>query len=266
MRPIYNLTSVERAQRAFTLIELVVVIAVMAILGGISVTFISHSIFGYVNSTAYYQLADRADVALRRMSRDVRNALPNSVWVASDGSYVEFIPIKNAGRYQQDTLDFVTANDSFNVIGPAIASVSSGDQLVIYNLGIQGADVYAGDTIRSLTTTGSSLATLAFSGSAFPLSSPNNRFYIVNSASFYVCDLANNRLMMYTGYAVPSSHPSSGGVSGTGSIVADNLTGCSFTYTPGVMQHNGVLTASLQFTKNGGVVNLVNQINVVNSP
>lgn len=249
----------------FTLVELVIVIVLMAILGGISVTFIKNSVLAYVNSEAYYELADRADISLRRMSRDIRNALPNSVWVAADNSYVEFVPIKAGGRYQQDTLDFVTPNATFNVLGDPVPSVDSGDQLVIYNLGIQGADVYAGDTIRSLTSTGTNRSTLTFSGSAFPLPSPGSRFYVVNGAVFYVCDLANRRLLMYSNYGIPSAHPSN--FSGlTPSIVAQDVTGCSFTYTEGVMQHSGVVTAQLELSKNGGVVRLVNLINVVNSP
>ena len=50
----------------FTLVELVVVITVTAIIGGISSTFIRHSVMAYVNSEAYYELADRADFSLRR--------------------------------------------------------------------------------------------------------------------------------------------------------------------------------------------------------
>jgi MSHA biogenesis protein MshO len=33
-----------------------------------------------------------------------------------------------------------------------------------------------------------------------------------------------------------------------------------------VMQHSGVITAQLELTKRGGVVRLLNLINVVNSP
>lgn len=263
-RPQSGRTGVFKASAGFTLVELVIVIVVMAILGGISVSFIKNSLLAYTNSEAYYQLADQADLSLRRMSRDIRNALPNSVWVSSSGDYVEFVPIKAGGRYQQDTLDFVSAADSFSVQGEPV-NVDSGDQLVIYNLGIQGADVYAGDNLRSLTTTGTSLSTLAFSGAAFPLPSPANRFYVVNGASFYVCDVPNRRLLLYSGFALPSAHPSS--FSGqTPNVVAQDVTACSFTYSEGVMQHSGVVIARLELSRNGGVARLVNLINVVNSP
>ena len=248
----------------FTLVELVIVIVVMSILGGVSVMFIKNSMLSYVNSEAYYALADRADVSLRRMARDVRNALPNSVWVASDGSYLQFVPIKAGGRYQTDNSDFEIGNKEFPILGDTV-SVASGDQLVIYNLGIDGANAYQGESIRTLTSIGASVSKFTFSGSAFPLPSPANRFYVVNGAMFYVCDVPNRRLLMYSNYAITSGHPSN--FSGlTPSVVAEDVTACNFTYTEGVMQHTGVVTAQLELTRNGGVARLVNLINVVNSP
>lgn len=247
----------------FTLVELVVVIVVTAIIGGVSSTFIRHSVMAYVNSEAYYQLADRADVALRRMSRDIRNALPNSVWVSATGDYVEFVPIRAGGRYKQD--DFGAPNNTFNVLSEPIP-VAAGDQLVIYNLGIQGSDAYSGDSIRTITSTpGSSLTQVQFAGAVFPLASPASRFYVVNGAVAYVCDLANRRLLMVTNIAIPSAHPANFN-GANASVVVDDVTGCSFTYTEGVMQHSSVVTAQLELSKSGGVVRLVNLINVVNSP
>lgn len=245
----------------FTLVELVVVITVTAIIGGISSTFIRHSVMAYVNSEAYYELADRADVSLRRMSRDIRNALPNSVWVSAAGDYVEFVPIKAGGRYRQD--DFGT--NSMGVLGETVP-VAANDQLVVYNLGIQGADVYNGDTIRSITTApANNVNQLQFAGATFPLPSPASRFYIVNGAVAYVCDLANQRLLMVSNIAIPSAHPANFN-GANASVVVGNVTACSFTYTAGVMQHTGVITAQLELTKNGGVARLLNLINVVNSP
>jgi MSHA biogenesis protein MshO len=251
------------AMRGFTLVELVIVITVTAIIGGISSTFIRHSVMAYVNSEAYYQLADRADVALRRMSRDVRNALPNSVFVPTAGNYVEFVPIRAGGRYKQD--DFGAPDNTFNVLTEPVP-VAAGDQLVIYNLGIPGADAYNGDSIRTISSApGSNLTKVQFTGAVFPLPSPASRFYIVNGAVFYVCDLANRRLLMYSNVAIPSAHPANfNGL--TARVVADDVTGCSFTYTEGVMQHSSVVTAQLELSKSGGVVRLVNLINVVNSP
>ena len=44
-------------------------------------------------------LTDTADTAVRRMARDIRKALPNSIRQTSD-QCVEFIPTKTGGRYR----------------------------------------------------------------------------------------------------------------------------------------------------------------------
>lgn len=248
------------AMSGFTLVELVIVIVVMAILGGISVSFIKNSVLAYVNSEAYYELADRADISLRRMSRDIRNALPNSVWVpGGSGSYVQFVPIKAGGRYRQD--DFDAGRLTLDVLGPMV-NVDAGDQLVIYNMGIAGADVYEGNNIRPVVANAN---TVTFAGALFPFASPGSRFYVVNGAVIYACDLPNRRLLMYSNIAIATGRVANfNGLAAN--VVAEDVTECSFTYTEGVMQHSSVVTAQLTLAKNGGVARLVNLINVVNSP
>jgi len=87
----------------------------------------------------------------------------------------------------------------------------------------------------------------------------------VNGAVIYACDLPNRRLVMYSNIPIASGRVTSfNGL--TASIVAEDVTECSFTYTAGVMQHSSVVTAQLTLAKNGGVARLVNLINVVNSP
>lgn len=248
------------AMSGFTLVELVIVIVVMAILGGISVSFIKNSVLAYVNSEAYYELADRADISLRRMSRDIRNALPNSVWVpGGSGSYVQFVPIKAGGRYRQD--DFDAGRLTLDVLGPMV-NVDANDQLVIYNMGIAGADVYEGNNIRPVVANAN---TVTFAGALFPFASPGSRFYVVNGAVIYACDLPNRRLLMYSNIAIAAGRVANfNGLAAN--VVAEDVTECSFTYTEGVMQHSSVVTAQLSLAKNGGVARLVNLINVVNSP
>ena len=48
--------------------------------------FISRPMQGIIDTTRRAGLADAADTALRRMSRDIHRALPNSVRVTQSGS------------------------------------------------------------------------------------------------------------------------------------------------------------------------------------
>ena len=67
------------AQRGFTLVEAIVVIVITGIIAAGVAVFIRAPVEGYVDSVARAELTDAADTALRRLSRDVNSALPNSL-------------------------------------------------------------------------------------------------------------------------------------------------------------------------------------------
>ena len=73
------MTQPRRAHRGFTLIELVLVVVVTSVMAATLVVFFKPAIEGYLVSRARADLTDQADTALRRMVRDVRLAVPNSV-------------------------------------------------------------------------------------------------------------------------------------------------------------------------------------------
>jgi MSHA biogenesis protein MshO len=263
--------------KGFTLIEMVVVITIVGILAAAAALFIRNPTQAFIDSENRANLTDRADTALRRMARDIRNALPNSVRTTTNGndSFIEFVPVKSAGRYRasagtsllDNPLDFTLSADTFDVLGPSV-TVASGDKLVIYNLGITGSDVYEGSNSRALQTTGT-LSTLSFSGGLFPQESPSSRFFVVSTPVTYACDMTNNVLLMYSGYTIQAAQPSS--ISALNALttarqLATNLTTCQINYVSGVLLRNGVVTIYLGFTQDAAKVTLMHQVNVVNSP
>ena len=186
-------------ESGFTLIELVVTIVTTALIMGVLVFFV-YPLRQGVDITARADLTDAADTALRRIGRDVRLALPNSVRVATDASgraYVEFLAVRTAGRYRadgqgagggslancasddatlsplqpnNDQMSFdVSADTYFKTIGLLADSatiVAGSDYLVLNNFGsgFSGQDAYAAGsppaTNRVLVTGASDDATL----------------------------------------------------------------------------------------------------------
>jgi len=275
MRQIFK--TIPKNSTGFTLVEMVVVITIVGILAAGAALFIRNPTQAFIDSENRANLTDRADTAVRRMARDIRNALPNSVRTTSSGldSFIEFMPVKSAGRYRasvgiaagDNPLDFSLSADTFDVLGPSV-SVAAGDRLVIYNLGIPDSDVYEGSNSRALQTTGN-LSVLSFNGGAFPQASPSSRFFVVSTPVSYACDMTNHVLLMYSGYAIQPNQPTSvAALNGlaTARTLANGLTSCQVNYVPGVLQRSGVITIYLGFTQDVATVTLMHQVNVVNSP
>ena len=262
-----------RPAAGFTLMEAIITIVLTGILAAMVAVFIRAPIKAYFDVTRRAELTDIADTAMRRVSRDVRAALPNSARLAGicDGvstCYLEFVPIKSAGRYREggpgNTLDFTAAADTFDVLGPGV-NIAAGDSIVIYNLGITGSDVYSslGSDRRVATTTGTALSTAGYAGGAFPFSSPARRFQVVGTPVTYACNAGAGVLQRYSGYAFTDPQPQP--PTGTPALLASNVSRCRFSYQM-LNQLNALITLELSLTKDAEPVSLIEQVHVNNVP
>lgn len=275
------MTIAPRRQSGFTLAEAVIVIVITGIIAASISVFMVGPVKGYFDTARRAEMTDIADTALRRMARDLQNALPNSVRV-SGGSFLEFVPIKAAGRYRaekgtsaaDDPLDFSTTDSSFDVLGPAV-NVSSGDLVVIYNMGQTGASVYDLTSMPAnyhATNAAGSVSKITFAAPLqFPYQSPGNRFQSVDTAVTYACDLANGSLWRYSSYSIQAAQPA--GIITLDSLdpviktlMASHVSACAMTYASGVQERNGLVTIRLAITEQGETVDLLHQVNVVNTP
>lgn len=252
-----------RVQGGFSLVELVIVIVIIGVLTAIVSVFIVQPVQGYLGTVARVELVNATDNALRRIGRDLRIALPNSVRVAASGLTVELIPTTAGGRYYQDDatptaqrLDFGVADtDGFSLMSPGI-SLRAGQSLVFYNLGegVTESDAYAatntvtsnrrpyaGATAATVTTLAtSSWAALPVAARAAPF-----RFQVVDPPVSYHCDLAAGTLTRFTGYGFNASQvsPPTGGSS---AILATGVTACKFSYEAfAVAARAGLVSLSL---------------------
>jgi MSHA biogenesis protein MshO len=259
--------------RGFTLTEAIMVIVITGILAGMVAIFIRAPVQGFFDTARRAALVDAADTALRRISRDLHDALPNSVRIS--GTALEFLHVRSAGRYREqiapppsapgDPLDFTTADTSFDVLGPGV-SVQSGDSVVVYNLGVTGSDAYAGTSLRvAAAPFGAALANVAISSATpFPFASPAKRFQVVDTPVSYVC--SGTQMRRYAGYAIALTQPVP--PAGSGALIADKISigGCSFTYATGPSQREALVTLSLALTDGVETVSLLYQVHLNNAP
>jgi MSHA biogenesis protein MshO len=275
------MTAMTKSQRGFTLIEAIIVITITGIVAGMVAVFIRAPVQGYFDSARRAELTDIADTAQRRISRDLRLALPNSVRVWG-GNYLEFLQTSGGGRYRAapdnsgggNVLDFTQPTSTlFDVLGPPVAMVSGAQNLVVvYNLGILGADAYNADNTSPMSTGGNTVTINAFK---FPFASPANRFQIISYPVSYVCagvgtDASGNgtgTLMRYWNYSITPAQPTSFPSATPSALLARNVSNCSFTYNPQVItQRAGLVSAWLQITQSNESVSLYYEVHVSNVP
>jgi MSHA biogenesis protein MshO len=263
-----------QAQRGFTLIESVMVIAITGIVIAVVAIFIVPATTAYFSSSARAQLGDAADTALRRMSRDLTQALPNSARVSASGMSVELIPVSGAARYAAEppgALQFgVAPIPNFSIVGPTLKLSHAGQQLAWYNLGtgIPDADAYTLSNVRTATTGAGNVASVTVAGAALPtsLQAPPYRVYAIEPPVSYRCDTTAKTLTRYSGYGFNAIQPDppSGG---TSAVLARDVSACSFNFNPGaVAARYGLVTLQISLTRDGETVTLYHAVHVDNMP
>lgn len=265
-----------RAHRGFTLVEAIIAMVLTGIVGAVAAVFLKKPVDAYADSARRAALTDAADTVLRRMVRDLRLALPNSVRTTTTGSnaYLEFLLTSGGGRYRAqrtsagagDPLDFDAADASFDVIGTAPAC-TTGQSIAIFNLGaaVAGADAYAADNLAGCSGVAGATVSLA-AAFQFPFESPGQRFQVVDTPVTYEYAAASGVIRRYWGYGVNASQ-STPPVGGSSALIAQDVTAAEFGYSALVLaQRAGVVALSLTLTRSGESVRLSHQVHVSNIP
>ena len=283
--------------KGVTLIELVVTIALLGILAAVAAIYIAPALEAYFASQRRAGVADVTDTALRRMTRDIRLALPNSVRSASAGGerFLEFLLTKNGGRYRsahddnpatmEDPLDF-SGDDGFDTLGILPSGgdqqVLAGDRVVIHNLGISGADAYdtgaAPPNIAPITAFGAGALAAENRltlppGTQFALESPGRRFFVVAGPVTYACvgvgasgGNGTGFLRRWGGYAIQAAQPTAPPGGASDAVLADNVSACELQYTAFALVSRGLVAVRLAITRGGETVTLYHEAHVNNLP
>jgi len=198
-------------------------------MAGSEAIFRRRPVQAYFDMEARVEMTDTADTALRRIGRDLRLALPNSVRVTgatpTGNKVMEFLQTRTGGRYRAEVTGIVgaqgtpirpgeTAAVTFDVLGDltlggTLPLPANGEQLVVYNLGIEGADAYSGDNRATISSATANSITLT-AAKLFPFDPPAHRFQVVDTPFSYLCETATGTLTpppVYYHSGLPTTHP-----------------------------------------------------------
>jgi MSHA biogenesis protein MshO len=255
-----------KQQRGFSLVELIMVIVIGGVIAATLTVFLRPAMDNYLATRARADLTDQADTALRRMVRDVRLAVPNSIRTPGSQCF-EMLPTSAGGRFRSgpDTLndsgpsctpgancaaslDTSQATSVFDVLTPLSATPAAGDWVVVGNQ--NPGDVYAGTNraaITGVTTPNAAFGKhrITIAATQFPLGYDGGRFTVVpNSqrAVFYVCSGADGTLDAYgngkgtlfrlMNYGFNAAYPTACPATAGADVLATRVRSCSFVYDP----------------------------------
>lgn len=288
-----------KKQSGFTLVEIIIVIAIMGIIGGLSTLIIGRSLDAYAALERREKLQTSIRLAVERMSRELRHALPNSICVSNtdggpcivgSGSHFHFIPVRDSGRYQdrpgaytapppiqRDRLPIAPlSRDRFDVLstnGTNRLNAAAGNLAVVYNL--NNTDVYAGTNnvshaisaiiqkdINNTAPTADDIDQIQFAGNvSFANHSPSRRFHIIENNVVTLFYLYGTDLRRdTTSFAAPNTP------TGQTRLLMQNVQACTFTFTPGAPQRAGLLRIDITVAEQGETIQVIHDAHVYNTP
>lgn len=239
-----------KKNRGFTLVELVVVIVLLGITAVTFTTLITGSVQGYLDTANRQSGAAAARIALDRIGRELRQAMPQSVRVSGDQKCVQFLPIVTSFVYTT-----LTANSTnVQAIEPPEGYTPTAGTFYGAVYPINAGELYSLNAMKSIAFGGvnSGLRTLTLGNafvSPYPRNGPGQRIYIVGLPVSYC--ITNNSTLVRSQDALSIAQPAAGALANPAMLTDRiNYASSSFENNASTWQNNSLIKIVLKLQSN----------------
>jgi len=274
-----------RSSRGFTLIEMVMTITLLSIIAVVLAPVLSSSVSIYAADTSRAALIQKGRLALERIAREVREAVPNTLEIVTDAggnTGFQFLQARTGGRYV-DLLDtftllaFINPARRFQTVTPMTQlyilgtghTLAADDSLIIRNA--DPSEIRAGTTI--VTPTGISPTTLladgtvngqvfTFGAHTFVQGSPGRHYFLSNQT--HEIGRVGNALYWHTATGT-TGYNMNGDWSNADPMLVDGVTAVTFTYTAGTPAATAVMRMSLSLSDGSENIDLYQEVHIRNT-
>jgi MSHA biogenesis protein MshO len=265
-----------RQQQGFSLIELVIVIILLAVVAVSVTTLFRDTTENYLQSERRHGMAASGRLAIERISREIREALPNSVRVSSGNDCVEFVPIVAASSYTE--LPTTAPGTRIRVVEPDASSDISGLStagLYAMVIPLNTNEVYNTASghqaqVTGLSKLGGNVTEVTITATRFNRKSPQNRIFFVRQPVSFC--LVGNRLFRYSSYGFSTVQPTPASM-GSGDLILNRVLPVVagnpvqvFTYQPGTLNRSAILVIELHLEGRKESINFEHEVHVRNFP
>jgi MSHA biogenesis protein MshO len=276
---------IARRQNGFSLMEMVMVIIILGILAGVLVPMFMQSMSSYDDTKQRARLVGKGRLALERIAREVRHAVPNSLSTVAGGNGIEFLRSRAGGRYVEHKDNFAAAfsniprrfkknanKTELYSVGTGL-SFAAGDMLVIGNTAPSDLAVGSPSSIVALTGIGSTTVAadgtssgqvLQFGANRFPYDSPGKHFFIADDV--VEVGLSGSSLYWHEGGFSASLYDQSQDWNTTDPVLVEDVSNVAFRYTPGNTASTGLLQIELSLDFGDETIDLYHEVHIRNTP
>lgn len=276
----------------FTLIELIMTIVLLGIIGGVLAPIIQNSVEIYAAERSRAVLVQKGRLALERIAREVREAVPNSLSLIPNGlginTGIEFLQISSGGRYIDliDNFGMTAFTDPAKKLNSGVPmtqlyslgagqAAAPGDLLVIGNadpanlivptttaVPLTNPSVTPTDPFFDGATTIGEI--LNFAPFSFPGGSPGRRYFIARN-NYEIGLLAGTGTIRWHSGAGLTDYDTNMDWTAADPILVDGVTGLVFNYNPGAAIGVAVLSMTLSLTDGSENITLYQEVQIRNA-